>query len=86
MNQVRHMTLEEWDKTVAPLLGAIEMRTLKISRDIDQISEWIKQIPVAPNFETKAMDALEQFLHNINACTVLVESSIELLKKKEKVT
>lgn len=82
---MKHMTLEEWDRTVAPYLAMIERRAVNIQRDADAILEWVKMLPCAPNFETRAHDDLTKSLASVILAGENISIAIKQYSQKEKV-
>lgn len=54
-----HMTLDEWDQRIAPFLASIGIRAVHIRVDALQIRDWVKLLPMAPDWPTEAMDKLK---------------------------
>ncbi len=80
------MTLEEWDKKVGPLLGAIKGRSVWIRVDANQILEWIKGLPAAPDFETEAMSVLREAQEALAIASASIQEAIVKYESKEKTT
>ena len=78
--------MDEWDKTIAPILGAIHIRAGWVQRDVSQIKEWVDQIAVAPAFETMALDDLDQIQKALFDAGVTITATIKAFKEKEKIT
>ena len=79
------MTLEEWDRKVAPFLTAIEIRARQVQNDAYQILEWVKLLPAAPDFETRAIEELNNALNSLGEAGVLLVEVIDQYNEKEKV-
>lgn len=82
---MRRMTLDEWDRDVAPYLTTIGIRAGWIARDAMQIADWIKQIPAVPDFETDAADRLKLARRELQRAMEIVDGAIKDYDKKEKV-
>lgn len=63
---MKHMPLDEWDKKIAPLLGAIAVRANAALSDIRQIREWVEMLPARPEFETVALDKINSITTDIS--------------------
>lgn len=83
---MRHMTLDEWDRTVAPYLNTIQIRAGFIANDASQIREWVEKIPAVPNFETRAKDKLDRAARELRSALSAVEQAIENYESKENVS
>jgi len=83
---VKHMTLEEWDRRVAPFLATIGIRARHIVTDAHQIIDWVKLLPAAPDFETEAIAKLEEAKIALSLAHGAVSMALEDYNKKEKVS
>lgn len=82
---MRRMTMDEWDRNVAPYLATIGIRAGWIARDAMQIAEWIEQIPAIPDFETDAMDRLKLAKRELQRALNIVNEAIIDYDNKERV-
>jgi len=82
---LRHMTLEEWDRRVAPFLATIEIRARQIKSDANQIIEWIKAMPAAPEFETRAFEELINARLAVSIAAESLQEAVKQYQAKEKV-
>lgn len=55
---MRRFTIEEWDREIAPLLGAISIRIGSVISDVKQIAQWVDALPAKPDFESEAIGKL----------------------------
>jgi len=83
---MRHMTLAEWDTSVAPILGVIEIRCRSIHSDLTQVREWIERMPAIPMFETNALAALERINAELKETNEILEQALITYNSKEKVS
>ncbi len=79
------MTLEQWDREIAPFLGAICIRAGWIAADAKQITEWVRQIPVVPSFETEGRDRLNIIRKELLTALEVVHEAIKSYDGKGKV-
>jgi len=79
------MTLDEWDKQVAPILNAMEGRARTIKRDCEQIMQWVKEIPVVPGFESRAEGSMRAAKTSLSNAEADLIEAIDLFHQKEKV-
>lgn len=82
---MRHMTLDEWDRTVAPYLSTIQIRAGWIANDARQIKEWIEMLPAVPEFETEARERLDVVKRELLLTLEAVDQAINDYDNKEKV-
>lgn len=83
---MRHMPLPEWDKKVAPLLGAMKNRATWLRVDANQINQWVKELAAVPEFEIEAMAVLIEARECLADALRAVEEAIHRYNEKEKVT
>lgn len=83
---MRHMTLEEWDRRVAPFLATIGIRARHIKQDAKQISDWVKLLPVAPDFPTEAIAQLQAAGLELGEALNEIQKALESYDQKEKVS
>lgn len=86
MQELRHMTLSEYDKKIAPLLGAIKGRARWLVIDAHQIKDWVKQLVAAPNFDTEAFAVMIEAKEALSEAESSVNEAIASYNQKEKVT
>ena len=82
---MKQITLEEWDRRIAPFLSTIEIRARQVQTDAKQILEWVKMLPVAPGFETKALDELVNARTDAAIAADILQEAINRFMEKEKV-
>lgn len=80
------MSLDEWDKKVAPLLGAISIRADSVLSDIKQIEAWAEALPAVPEFETQAMEKMLKIQTALWASIVMMELARMKYKNKDTVS
>ena len=83
---MKHMSLDEWDRDVAPILGAITIRTGWISRDVNQIKEWVNRLTFVPGFETIAMERLALAEQELGELHAMLSKIIQVYDTKAKST
>jgi len=83
---MRHMTLEEWDRRVAPFLATIGIRARHIHNDAKQISDWIDLLPVAPDFPTEAIERLMEARGELQCAVEKIRVALNNYSEKEKVS
>ncbi len=81
-----HMTLQEWDRRMAPFLATIRARSKHIQDDAVQIRAWVAMLPAAAVFETEAIAELEQAQFHLEFALNEVRQALEEYSKKEKVS
>ena len=82
---MRHMTLEEWDRRVAPFLATIKIRATHVHNDAKQIGDWVDLLPVAPDFQTEAIAKLEEAHFELQGAVNKLRMAIFNFHQKEKV-
>jgi hypothetical protein len=82
---MKHMTLEEWDRRVAPFLATIGIRAKHIENDARQITEWVRLLPVAPAFPTEAIGKLQDATTELELALNEIHMALEAYHEKEKV-
>lgn len=82
---MKHMTLEEWDRRVAPFLATIGIRAKHIETDARQISEWVRLLPVAPAFPTEAIGKLQDAKTELELALNEIHMALENYHEKEQV-
>lgn len=82
---MKHMSLEEWDRRVAPFLATIGIRAKHIENDARQISDWVKLLPVAPDFPTEAISKLQDAKAALDMAAYVVHLALQNYNEKEKV-
>lgn len=83
---MKHMSLEEWDKTVGPKLKAIKGRATWIRVDANQILDWVQRLPAAPDFETEALSDLADARVALACAAEALQEAIVKYEAKEKTT
>ena len=83
---MKHMNLEEWDKTIGPKLGAIKVRATWIKVDANQILDWVKSLSATPDFETEAFSDLVDAKVALACATEALQEAISKYEMKEKVS
>lgn len=79
---MKRIPLDEWDKKVAPLLGAISIRAGQVLSDVKQIREWVDKLPAIPNFESTAWSAM----NSIREAFLEINTAIQRYEGKDKVS
>lgn len=82
---MKHMTLEEWDRRVAPFLATIGIRSKHVKNDAKQILDWVNLLPAAPDFDTEAFSKLREAATELEAALNAIYIAINNYAKKEKV-
>ncbi len=82
---MRHMSLEEWDRRVAPFLATIGIRAKHIENDARQITEWVRLLPVAPAFPVEAIGKLQDAKTELELALNEVHMALENYNDKDKV-
>lgn len=82
---MKHMTLEEWDRRVAPFLATIGIRARQMHSDAKQIKEWVDLLPVAPDFSTEALSKVEEVHFELQGTVNELRMAIYNYSQKEKV-
>lgn len=82
---MKHMTLEEWDRRVAPFLATIGIRARHIHNDAKQISDWVDLLPVAPDFPTESIEKLEVAHFELQGAVNKLRMAIFNYSQKERV-
>lgn len=82
----RHMSLQEWDRRVAPFLHTILIRSRHIQADAEQIRAWVEMLPVAPDFDTEAFEHLRRAYDCLDVAVKETRAAIERYQTKEKVS
>lgn len=80
------MSLEEWDRRVAPFLATIGMRAGHILIDAKQIVEWVQIMPAAPDFPTEAVAKLNSARAALYEAISVIEHAMDNYDQKEKVS
>lgn len=83
---MKHISLEEWDRRVAPFLATIGIRAKHIQVDAIQIREWVKLLPYAAGFPTEAISKLEDAEKELASALKTLDEAIFIYKQKEKVS
>lgn len=83
---MKHQTLTEWDRLVAPYLSVIGIRAKHIQSDAKQIVSWVTMMPVAPDFPTEAIGQLEQAQKEVQEAADAIRKALRKYAEKEKVT
>lgn len=83
---MNHMSLEEWDRRVAPYLATISARAVQMQRDAKQILDWVNLMPAAPAFPTEAIDRLQTAQNELEAAINAIAMALDNYAKKEKVS
>ncbi len=83
---MKHMTLEEWDRRVAPYLATIGIRAQHIKNDARQISDWVRLLPAAPDFPTEAIEKLNSAKMELQAAVDEIRIALNMYDQKEKVS
>lgn len=82
----KHMSLEEWDRRVAPYLATIGIRARHIKQDAKQIRDWVGLLPVAPDFPTEAIAKLQEAGLELGEALNEITKALEDYDNKEKVS
>lgn len=82
---MKHMSLEEWDRRVAPFLATIGIRARHIHIDAKQIGDWVEMLPAAPDFETEAIIKLQEAKAELEKAIEKINVALQNYSKKEKV-
>lgn len=85
LSHMKHMSLEEWDRRIAPFLATIGLRSRHINDDAKQISAWVDMLPFAPDFPTEAISKLEEAHFELQGAANRIKMALYTYSQKEKV-
>lgn len=82
---MKHMSLEEWDRRIAPFLATIGTRARYVHTEAEQISAWVDMLPAAPCFPTESISKLEEAYAELQIAVAKIGTALSNYSQKEKV-